>query len=259
MYVVDARTALVTPAPIDIDWDTIAEPPAKAPRPESKLEPGNGEVDVEARFPVEDIEAVSVQDEASAGVAGYMEGRDDTVPLAFSFLISTNPPQIRRFSIRANVLPVLTHADALTTKELHAVRHAVSRDLSVVFGRDPLGTWGILSAGPVSTHRQTQANKQDMDMDEEDPQSDRISLDSSRSKKPNVPFAVFAPEPGPGFTRAFRWGRADAGDADHSDLAAIRDAFVTSADWLRTSTREVVYEKFRTEKLLSARGVHGPI
>ena len=95
-------------------------------------------------------------------------------------------------------------------------------------------------------------------MEEDDPMSDRISLDSKRAKS-NVPFAIFAPEPGPEFVRAFRWGCANAGDAEHSDLPAIRDAFVTSADWLRTSTREVVYEKFRTEKLLSARGVRPAI
>lgn len=53
---VDARTVLVKPPTIDIDWDTIAEPPAKGPRPTSRLEPHVGEV--EARFPVEDIEAV---------------------------------------------------------------------------------------------------------------------------------------------------------------------------------------------------------
>jgi hypothetical protein len=37
------------------------------------------------------------------------------------------------------------------------------------------------------------------------------------------------------------------------------DVLMSAADWLRTSTREVVYEKFRTEMLLSARGVGAQI
>jgi hypothetical protein len=44
--------------------------------------------------------------------------------------------QIRRLSLRANVLPVLTHSDALTTTELRQVREVVRRDLAKVFGQD---------------------------------------------------------------------------------------------------------------------------
>lgn len=66
---------------------------------------------------------------------------------------------------------------------------------------------------------------------------------------------MFAPEHGPSFTRAFRWGRADAADPAHSDLPAVRNAIVDATDWLRQTTREVVYERFRTERLLNARGV----
>jgi hypothetical protein len=210
VYVIDARTVLCPTAPVEIDWDTIAEPPADKvavhtppTRPDSDLlEPDVA--DVEARLPVDDIEA------------------------------------IRRFSARANVLPVLTHADALTSNELAAARAAVVRDLATVFGREPLGAWGVLSAS--------------VDTEAED-MLDDLSEPPSAADKTDVPYAVFAPEPGPGFTRAFRWGRADAADAAHSDLPAVRDAVVSAAEWLRTTTREVVYERFRTERLLSARGV----
>lgn len=57
---------------------------------------------------------------------------------------------MRRFSSRANVLPILTHSDALTVSELDAVRAAVRRDLATVFGREPLGAFGVLTAGQVS-------------------------------------------------------------------------------------------------------------
>lgn len=34
----------------------------------------------------------------------------------------------------------------------------------------------------------------------------------------------------------------------------MRNAIVDATDWLRQTTREVVYEAFRTERLLTARG-----
>ena len=44
--------------------------------------------------------------------------------------------QIRRLSLRANVLPVLTHCDALTTTELRQVREVIRKDLAKVFGQE---------------------------------------------------------------------------------------------------------------------------
>ncbi|CAK9784077.1 hypothetical protein CC85DRAFT_325040 [Cutaneotrichosporon oleaginosum] len=203
IYVMDARTILCPASPVEIDWDTVMEPPAnKGPtRPESELEPEAP--GVAAKLSADDIEAM------------------------------------RQFSVRANVLPLLTHADALTTTELTAVRAAVRRDLAAVFGRDPLGPFGVLSAG----------------------QYEDDSGDDARDSEPDTdfPYVVFAPEPGPGFTRAFRWGRADAADPAHSDLPAVRNAIVDATDWLRQTTREVVYERFRTERLLNARGLRTKI
>ncbi|GMK55071.1 hypothetical protein CspeluHIS016_0201270 [Cutaneotrichosporon spelunceum] len=204
IYVMDARTILCPVSPVEIDWDTVMEPPANkdAPtRPESMLEPQTP--GVEAKLSADDIEAM------------------------------------RQLCVRANVLPILTHADALTSTELGAVRAAVRRDLATVFGRDPLGPHGVLSAVEY----------------EED------SGDDARDTEPDtdLPYVVFAPEPGPEFTRAFRWGRADAADPAHSDLPAVRNAIVEETDWLRQTTREVVYERFRTERLLNARGVQPKI
>ncbi|KAL1411042.1 hypothetical protein Q8F55_001989 [Vanrija albida] len=210
IYLIDARTILCPAPPVEVDWDMVAEPsPTKAPdtRPESDLEPDHTEL--EARLGVDDIEA------------------------------------IRRFSIRANVMPVLTHADALTTIQLNACRDAVKQDLAAVFGREPLGAYGVLSAGL------------DLEADEDDEENSEpptsAGVTSPLDANKDLPFAVFSPEPGPGFTRTFRWGRADAADAAHSDFPAVRDAVVNAAEWLRMSTREVVYERFRTERLLTAR------
>jgi septin family protein len=145
-------------------------------------------------------------------------------------------PQIRRFSARANVLPVLTHADALTTDELRAARGAVVRDLATVFGRDPLGKWGVLSVMPADSDVEVEIDPDvSMEDDEEDEEGEGGETSLERPAK-HTPFAVFAPEPGRS-TRIFPWGRADAADAAHSDLPAIREALISAAQWLRTSTR----------------------
>lgn len=101
---------------------------------------------------------------------------------------------------------------------------------------------------------ETAAKQQDMDDNDEEESEPPSTAGSAPSGRDSFPYAVFAPEPGPGFTRAFRWGRADAADGAHSDLPVVREAVVNATEWLRTTTREVVYERFRTERLLTARG-----
>jgi len=56
------------------------------------------------------------------------------------------------------------------------------------------------------------------------------------------------------FVRRFRWGMVDVLDPTHCDFAALRTAVLsTHMKVLKTHTREVLYEKFRTEKLLARR------
>ncbi|KAN0123290.1 Septin domain containing protein [Russula decolorans] len=56
------------------------------------------------------------------------------------------------------------------------------------------------------------------------------------------------------FVRRFRWGTVDVLDPTHCDFAALRTAVLsTHMKVLKTHTREVLYEKFRTEKLLARR------
>jgi septin family protein len=75
------------------------------------------------------------------------------------------------------------------------------------------------------------------------------------------------------FVRRFRWGTVDVLDPIHCDFAALRTAVLSThmkvitflsagvyVPWLmyygqvlKTHTREVLYEKFRTEKLLARR------
>ncbi|KAF9781879.1 Septin-domain-containing protein [Thelephora terrestris] len=56
------------------------------------------------------------------------------------------------------------------------------------------------------------------------------------------------------FVRKFRWGTIDVLNPDHCDFAALRTAVLsTHMMMLKVRTKEVLYEKFRTEKLLARR------
>ncbi|KAJ3813299.1 septin family protein [Lentinula lateritia] len=56
------------------------------------------------------------------------------------------------------------------------------------------------------------------------------------------------------FIRKFRWGTVDVLDPDHCDFSALRTAVLsTHLKMLKVHTKEVLYEKYRTEKLLARR------
>ncbi|KAI5117323.1 hypothetical protein M0805_002338 [Coniferiporia weirii] len=56
------------------------------------------------------------------------------------------------------------------------------------------------------------------------------------------------------FVRRFRWGVVDVLDPTHCEFAALRTAVLsTHFKVLKTNTKEVLYEKYRTEKLLARR------
>jgi septin family protein len=56
------------------------------------------------------------------------------------------------------------------------------------------------------------------------------------------------------FVRKFRWGTVDVLDPTHCDFAALRTAVLsTHLKVLKSHTKEVLYEKYRTEKLLARR------
>ncbi|KAI1793414.1 Septin-domain-containing protein [Ganoderma leucocontextum] len=56
------------------------------------------------------------------------------------------------------------------------------------------------------------------------------------------------------FVRRFRWGTVDVLDPEHCDFPAMRTAVMsTHIKLLKLRTKEVLYEKYRTEKLLARR------
>jgi len=77
-----------------------------------------------------------------------------------------------------------------------------------------------------------------------------ISVHSSRN-----PILPGPPEDLKGvFIRKFRWGTVDVLDPNHCDFAALRTTVLsTHLKLLKTHTKEVLYENYRTEKLLARR------
>jgi len=71
----------------------------------------------------------------------------------------------------------------------------------------------------------------------------------------NIPYFQGPPEDLKGvFVRKFRWGTIDVLDPTHCDFAALRTAVLsTHMKMLKIHTKEVLYEKYRTEKLLLRR------
>ncbi|KAG6820720.1 hypothetical protein H0H93_012773 [Arthromyces matolae] len=56
------------------------------------------------------------------------------------------------------------------------------------------------------------------------------------------------------FTRKFRWGTVDVLNPDHCDFSALRTTILsTHLKLLKNQTNEVLYERYRTEKLLARR------
>ncbi|KAG6909130.1 hypothetical protein DXG01_001882 [Tephrocybe rancida] len=86
------------------------------------------------------------------------------------------------------------------------------------------------------------------------PEEDVPSTPSS-AHNAKVPYLHAPPDDLKGvFTRKFRWGVVDVLDPTHCDFAALRTAALsTHLKLLKTHTNEVLYERYRTEKLLARR------
>ncbi|KIJ62638.1 hypothetical protein HYDPIDRAFT_94001 [Hydnomerulius pinastri MD-312] len=75
-----------------------------------------------------------------------------------------------------------------------------------------------------------------------------------RQLRPTTPESKYSSNLRGVFTRKFRWGTVDVLNPEHCDFAALRTAILlTHMKVLKVHTREVLYEKYRTEKLLAKR------
>ncbi|KIY62665.1 hypothetical protein CYLTODRAFT_383319 [Cylindrobasidium torrendii FP15055 ss-10] len=83
-----------------------------------------------------------------------------------------------------------------------------------------------------------------------------VSADASSSRQMHTPITPHGvPDDLKGvFVRKYRWGTIDVLDPTHCDFSALRTAVLsTHLRLLKVHTKEVLYEKFRTEKLLARR------
>ncbi|KAJ3553497.1 hypothetical protein NM688_g3584 [Phlebia brevispora] len=89
--------------------------------------------------------------------------------------------------------------------------------------------------------------------DSHGPGSDHLSPVSTHAKQ--LPFSDGPPADLRGvFTRRYRWGTIDVLAPEHCDFATLRTAVLsTHMKMLKIRTREVLYERYRTEKLLARR------
>lgn len=86
IYVIDARTILTPLAKVDIDWDTVQEPPPCGPstRPESELLEADP-TGVDARLHLDDIEAVSPLFPSARARANGRSGASPRAPTCCRF------------------------------------------------------------------------------------------------------------------------------------------------------------------------------
>ncbi|ODO10961.1 hypothetical protein I350_01560 [Cryptococcus amylolentus CBS 6273] len=168
---------------------------------------------------------------------------------------------IDRLSIRANVLPIISRTDTLTVSELEAVKAAVQRDLSAAFSKTPGRGFGVFGSDEESLSDSTNIKEEDMEVDQPDPRPPTPnSIHSTASlSAPGLPWSIFIPSPsvsgGPEVTagvRQFPWGTATVLEPEHSHFGLLLDNILGDyTKVLRNRTREVLYENYRTERLLA--------
>ncbi|KAH6561580.1 hypothetical protein BASA62_009718 [Batrachochytrium salamandrivorans] len=146
---------------------------------------------------------------------------------------------------RVNVIPCLAKSDLLTVRQLRSVRSLISSDI-------------LVHNIPVYAFP---------DEDDEDDEPLQPEDDTSLVLRSLIPFRlvnseVTESEGEMSFTglvvdnkkilgREYTWGVVEVEDAEHCDFIELKNAlFGSHLDDLKLSTREVLYEKWRTERLM---------
>ncbi|KAI9140751.1 Septin-type guanine nucleotide-binding (G) domain-containing protein [Paraphysoderma sedebokerense] len=151
-----------------------------------------------------------------------------------------------KLSHRANVIPCLGMADSITTRQLANLKQAIMKVLQdnsvpiLKFTPDPTIDGDIL----------TLSDAEDEDL-----------LEETSSVLTQLPFTVINSEPNVELTnsdgknivgREYPWGIIDCDNEDHCDLTMIKYTVLAShLGILKSFTRDVLYERYRTERLLA--------
>jgi septin family protein len=107
----------------------------------------------------------------------------------------------------------------------------------------------------TSAHLSSPSSAFDTSEDGHDASAERIPQTPVSVGSKGIPYVHGPPEDLKGvFVRKFRWGMIDVLEPTHCDFAALRTTVLsTHMKMLKIHTKEVLYEKYRTEKLLVRR------
>ncbi|KAI9226985.1 MAG: Septin-domain-containing protein [Piptocephalis tieghemiana] len=131
---------------------------------------------------------------------------------------------IRHLSLRVNVIPILAMADTLTSSKLRRVKRAIRRD--------------IISHS-LQLYPFPALEEDEEDRDGEDGEAG-VVVDSSHPVNP--------------LGRTYPWGRVNVLEPLHCDFSALRTSLLLShRTLLREVTIDVLYEKYRTERMRERR------
>ncbi|KAJ9608961.1 hypothetical protein H2200_006732 [Cladophialophora chaetospira] len=241
--------------------------------------PGVRDTHIHCVFFVLDPAKLDANINAAQGINGAEASRIGKPPRIVGALDEDFDIQVMKtLASKTTVIPVISKADTITTAHMSFLKQKVSKSLKKA-GLDPLEALNFDTVGSDDDRfdeRDEDDNSSAADSDEatsarsEDSEGDRQP--SSRKRTDNhkrlssaedvvldsgyAPWSILSPdkyslEPKDGpIGREFPWGFADPYNAGHCDFVKLKDAVF--GEWrseLREASREVFYERWRTNRL----------
>lgn len=178
---------------------------------------------------------------------------------------------------KTTVVPVISKADTITTTHMAYLKKAVWDSLKKA-NIDPLEI--LTLEDQEEEYSSSESGDEDEEGKSEDPETPLTSESpvnggkltptsqsesSAPTANPIIPFSTLSPDPysfeseDQPVGRKFPWGFADPYDPEHCDFVKLKDAVFT--DWrseLREASREVWYERWRTNRLNTRNGALSP-
>eukprot|EP00842_Homolaphlyctis_polyrhiza_P006099 jgi/Hompol1/6490/HPOL_000780-RA len=165
------------------------------------------------------------------------------IALAAKGLSAVDRIVLKKLATRVNVIPCLAQTDMLTVRQLKSIRQLVANDLAF--------------------HEIAVYSFPEEDIDEDEQPLNLKSL---------LPFRIINSEnesddSGTGITvngkkvlgREFAWGVVEVTNPEHCDFIELTNAlFGSHIEDLKTHTKEVLYENWRTDRLVDGKGISFP-
>jgi septin 7 len=178
---------------------------------------------------------------------------------------------MRRLHTKVNLIPVIAKADTLTDEEVHAFKQRVSGSINLLSSailEIDTSLSQILSDIAHHNIHIFQAPAYENEDEEVIAENEEIAViialfsfgyPYSQSIQSKVPFAIVGsdrevqtPDGRIVRGRVYPWGVVEVDNEDHCDFVKLRQMLVrTFMEELREHTHGVLYENWRTEKLLS--------